>query len=267
MNQNSKIGIIGCGWLGFALAKKLISENYQVKGSTTSIEKIEKFNKHNIEPCLLQINEDEIIGEISTFLKNLNILIISIPPKSRKNSSSSYLNKIRRLNEEIQKSSIKKIIFISSTSVYGSTQGEVDSNIIANPNTANGALILESEKFFNNKYSTVIRFGGLIGNDRNPVFFLIKKLEIKNSLAPINLIHLDDCIGIISSIINKNMWGKVFSAVAPYHPSKKEYYTKKSIEFGLGKLNFSELKTKINKQISDNKIKDDLNYSFIYPKL
>ena len=65
MNQNSKIGIIGCGWLGFALAKKLISENYQVKGSTTSIEKIEKFNKHNIEPCLLQINEDDIIGEIS----------------------------------------------------------------------------------------------------------------------------------------------------------------------------------------------------------
>ena len=140
MNQNSKIGILGCGWLGFALAKKLISENYQIKGSTTSTEKIERFNKHNIEHCLLQINEDEIIGEISTFLKDLNILIISIPPKSRKNSSSSYLNKIRCLNEEIQKSSIKKIIFISSTSVYGSNQGKVNSNITANPNTANGAL-------------------------------------------------------------------------------------------------------------------------------
>jgi len=63
------------------------------------------------------------------------------------------------------------------------------------------------------------------------------------------------------------MWGKVFSAVAPYHPSKEKYYTKKSIELDLGELNFSEVKTKINKEISDNKIKDDLNYSFIYPKL
>ena len=70
----------------------------------------------------------------------------------------------------------------------------------------------------------------------------------------------------LTLIITNNIWGKVYSAVAPYHPSKKEYYTKKSIEFGLGKLNFSETST-INKQISDNKIKDDLNYSFIYPKL
>jgi len=267
MNQNNKVGIIGCGWLGLPLAKELITKNYQVKGTSTSLKKIEDLKKNNIEPYLIQINEGEIIGPLSSFLKDLNILIISIPPKLRKNSSSSYLNRIKCLNSEIQKSSIKKIIFISSTSVYGSNQGKIESNTLAKPSTENGKIILESEKFFKNDHSTIIRFGGLIGNDRNPVFILIKKLEIKNSLAPINLIHLDDCIGIISAIITNNIWGKVYSAVAPYHPSKKEYYTKKSIEFGLGKLNFSEVKTKINKEISDYKIKDDLNYSFIYPKL
>ena len=35
-----KIAIIGCGWLGLPLAKKLIKENFIVKGSTTSKEKI-----------------------------------------------------------------------------------------------------------------------------------------------------------------------------------------------------------------------------------
>lgn len=267
MSQNSKIGIIGCGWLGFPLAKELISKNYQVKGTTTSLEKIEELKKINIEPYLIQINEDEVIGPLSSFLKDLNILIISIPPKLRENSSSSYLNKIKCLNSEIQKTSIKNIIFISSTSVYGSNQGKIESNTVAKPITENGKIILESEKFFKNDHSTIIRFGGLIGNDRNPVFFLIKKLEIKNSLAPINLIHLDDCIGIVSGIITNNMWGEIYSAVAPYHPCKKEYYSNKSIELGLGELHFSNVKTIINKEISDNKIKEELNYTFIHPKL
>ena len=40
MSQN-KIGIIGCGWLGLPLAKEFISNNYKVKGSTTTKEKLE----------------------------------------------------------------------------------------------------------------------------------------------------------------------------------------------------------------------------------
>ena len=49
MSQN-KIGIIGCGWLGLPLAKMFVSNNYKVKGSTTSKEKIEILKKEGIEP-------------------------------------------------------------------------------------------------------------------------------------------------------------------------------------------------------------------------
>jgi len=41
----NKIGIIGCGWLGLALAKKFVEKGYSVHGSTTTKSKIEVLNK------------------------------------------------------------------------------------------------------------------------------------------------------------------------------------------------------------------------------
>ena len=46
MSQN-KIGIIGCGWLGLPLAKEFISNNYKVKGSTTTKEKLKISEKQD----------------------------------------------------------------------------------------------------------------------------------------------------------------------------------------------------------------------------
>ena len=52
MSQN-KIGIIGCGWLGLPLAKEFISNNYKVKGSTTTKEKLEILKTEGIEAYLI----------------------------------------------------------------------------------------------------------------------------------------------------------------------------------------------------------------------
>ena len=122
------------------------------------------------------------------------------------------------------------------------------------------------EKLFQEKNNTIVRFGGLIGNKRNPLKYLQKKEEILNPEAPINYIHLKDCIGIINSIIEKNMWGKTFVGVSPYHPSKKEYYDRLCNEKNLNKLNFSRKETIVNKEINDENILKLLNYKFINPK-
>jgi hypothetical protein len=45
--------------------------------------------------------------------------------------------------------------------------------------------------------TTVLRFGGLIGEDRNPFKFIAGRENMDNPDAPINLIHQADCIGII----------------------------------------------------------------------
>ena len=172
MSQN-KIGIIGCGWLGLPLAKEFISNNYKVKGSTTTKEKLKILKNEGIEAYLIEIAENSISDSIDSFLYELDILIVNIPPKIRKEVNTSYSEKIKRLIKQSNK--VKNILFISSTSVYGSMQGKIDSNTIALPDSENGKEILKTENLVKNKNNTILRFGGLIGEGRNPLKYLIQK--------------------------------------------------------------------------------------------
>ena len=76
----------------------------------------------------------------------------------------------------------------------------------AAPNLENGRQLLEVEHLLQNNTNfktTVIRFGGLIGEDRQPVRSLSGNKMLQNPTAPINLIHQQDCIGIIETIIDQ----------------------------------------------------------------
>lgn len=281
-----QVSILGCGWLGLPLAKSLIEKGFLVNGSTTSVEKIPILESLGIQPSIItlsavegQNNENEIIP----FLQNSEVLIINIPPKLRRDSVASlgmtFVEKIENLIPFIEKSSVKKVIFVSSTSVYGeipleNVQGEKNSiteEILPNPDTESSKQLLEVEKMLQSNThfkTTIVRFGGLIGNDRHPIYFLAGRKNIENPDAPINLIHLEDCIGIIHEILryaqNDNL---VLNAVAPFHPSRKEYYTQKAIELQLPLPEFEEKNKVAGKIISSEKVETVLNYKFQKPSL
>ena len=267
MIQKDKIGIIGCGWLGLPLAKLFLKNDFLVKGSTTSKEKIKNLKSHNIEPHLIEIKDTEIFGDVQSFLKDLDVLIINIPPKMKSTPNNKYLDKIKLLDNEIKAHTINKIIFISSTSVYGSNQKIIDSNTEPIPNSAIAVEILKSEKIIAKENTcTIIRFGGLIGANRHPVYSLLKKDKVFNPDAPINLIHLEDCLQIIYSIIEKKAWGKTYLGVSPYHPKKREYYNNKCKSLGLKNINFVNINS-VKKEIDDTKIQTELKHIFIHPEL
>jgi nucleoside-diphosphate-sugar epimerase len=272
-----KISILGCGWLGLPLAKSLLKKGFSVKGSTTSTEKIAVLEAAGIEPFLLEVSETEIIGAITMFLESSEILIIDIPPKLRGNSAENFVAKIQNLLPFIEKSSVEKVIFISSTSVYAddiSTALTVTELTKPQPETESGKQLLETELLLqNNKnfQTTVIRFGGLIGEDRHPIRFLAGRKNIENPDAPINLIHQVDCIGIIEIIIKKGLRQaqsdrelktETFNAVAPFHPTRKDYYTQKAIALNLALPEFEQSKPSVGKIISSEKVESVLEYKF-----
>ena len=179
-----KISILGCGWLGFPLAQKLIETGYEVKGSTTSENKIDILQSNKIEPFLIELTEDKITGTISEFLNESKILIIDIPPGLRKITEytieKTFVNKIKTLLPFIENSTIEKVIFISSTSVYSESDliPTVTEKSILYPDTESGKQLAEVENLFRNNrnfQTTIIRFGGLIGEDRN----IVKMLTIQ----------------------------------------------------------------------------------------
>lgn len=272
------IAILGCGWLGLPLAKLLLSKGYELKGSTTSESKLDVLKNAGILTFQIQLEAQQINGTIEDFLKETNVLIIDIPPGLRREISSSlettFVNKIRTLIPFIEKSGIKKVIFVSSTSVYadGFPIVEITEETIPNPDTESGKqlaiveVLLQSNLNFK---TTVIRFGGLLGDDRHPAKFLAGKTNVENPDAPVNLIQREDCIGIIGSILKhsetseqQGNWGETFNAVAPQHPTRKAYYQNKAQILNLPLPTFAEHSESKGKMISSKKVEIILGYSF-----
>jgi nucleoside-diphosphate-sugar epimerase len=277
----TKISILGCGWLGLPLAKTLITKGFSVNGSTTSVEKLSVLENSGISPFLINVtlsaveealDSKSVSGKIESFLNESSILIIDIPPKLRTGNSDlstalemTFINKIAFLIPFIEKSTIKKVLFVSSTAVYGDVINAVTEETEPKPNTESGKQLHESEALLQkntNFKTTVLRFGGLIGEDRHPIKFLAGRENLENPEAPINLIHQEDCIGIILRIIEKDCWNETFNAVAPFHPSREEYYTQKALSLNLALPKFNHTMPSIGKTILSSKIETILNYTF-----
>ncbi|MDD5150955.1 MAG: SDR family NAD(P)-dependent oxidoreductase, partial [Flavobacterium sp.] len=222
----TQISILGCGWLGLPLAKALLQNVFSVNGSTTSNEKLSILENSGIQPYLIALESQSISGNIEGFLENSKILIVDIPPKLRGNSNDDFVGKINTLIPFIEKSSIENVFFISSTSVYGDDNSIVNEETEPHPETESGKQLLLAEQLLqsnSNFKTTILRFGGLIGEDRHPIKFLAGRENLENPKAPINLIHQKDCIGIILEILrqtqnDKSVWNESFNAVAPFHP-------------------------------------------------
>lgn len=277
--EREKITILGCGWLGLPLAKSLLSKGYEVKGSTTSESKLDVLKNAGISPFQIQLEEHQIIGNIEEFLKETHVLVIDIPPGLRRETSTSnemtFVNKVKTLIPIIEKSGVQKVVFVSSTSVYGdsknfSTALEVTEETTPNPDTESGKQLVISETLLQSNThfkTTVIRFGGLLGDDRHPVKFLAGKTNVENPDAPVNMIQREDCIGIIEKSIDFARddnweWNQTFNAVAPQHPTRKAYYHKKAEIFNLPLPTFAENLESKGKIISSKKVETILGYSF-----
>lgn len=266
----TQISILGCGWLGLPLAKALLENGFSVKGSTTSNEKISILKNSGIQPHLITLSENETIGSLNDFLETSKILIIDVPPKLRGSSTENFVSKIKNVIPFIEKSSVENVLFISSTSVYGEDNLVVTEETELNPDTESGKQLVQAEQLLQsnpNFRTTILRFGGLIGEDRHPINFLAGKTNLDNPNAPINLIHQDDCVGIIQKIIELNSWNETFNAVTPFHPSRKEYYTQKAVDLNLELPEFNVENSSFGKTISSSKIETILEYVFVKPNL
>lgn len=265
-----QISILGCGWLGLPLAKSLIAKGFSVKGSTTTLAKVSVLENAKITPFVITLTQNgpEVSGKetMDLFLKNAKILIIDIPPKLRGDSSENFMAKIQNLIPFIENAGVQNVLFVSSTSVYSDDNATITTEeSVPNPETESGKQLLAVEQLLKqnpNFQTTVVRFGGLIGEDRYPIRFLAGRQHLENPEAPVNLIHQYDCIGILEAIMDKNAWGETFNAVAPYHPSRKDYYTQKATELNLPLPEFDESNRSLGKTITSTKIGKILKYQF-----
>ena len=243
---------MGCGWLGLPLGKSLIKKGFKVKGTTTSPEKLPQLSATGIDSFLIQLNENDIKGDFESFCKGVEVLIVNIPPRLRKPPFEDYVKKTEQLIKGISKTGIGKVVFISSTSVYGNVDGEITEDTLPKPFTESAKQLFKAEKLMMQVKgidTTVVRFGGLIGVNRHPIHHLTGRKDLHNGDETINLIHLGDCINLIENIVEQNFWNKLINGVYPYHPTKRDYYTDEAKKRNLSIPEYAKKNQKESKKI------------------
>jgi len=171
------------------------------------------------------------------------------------------------LIKEIEKSAVNEVVFVSSTSVYMDNNETISESNSVELMQCSMRTIEEMFRNCGKFRTTIVRFGGLIGYNRHPGKFFSNGRIVKNPDANVNLIHRDDCIGIITKIIESDIWGEVFNCCADTHPTKREFYTQVAHSIGERSPNFASSGETSFKIISNQKVKKLLKYKFLHPDL
>lgn len=255
-----RIAILGCGWLGLPLGAALVKTGFSVNGSTTSQHKIKTIQSLGMSPFLIElgINNDH---EKAFF--DVDILVLTIPP-SNTSEPKDYFLQLEHVLNQIGQSTIKHVIFISSTSVYPSLNREVlENDASEEAKTRSGISLVQAEKMFYSVNNTIVRFAGLVGGERHPGRWFAGKHHLKGGNIPVNMIHQDDCIGIIQTIISNNHWGEVFNGCSSEHPKKSTYYPELATKLGLQAPQFMDEDKSEWKIVSNEYLLKKTKYQFM----
>jgi nucleoside-diphosphate-sugar epimerase len=269
MSSKADVSILGCGWLGLPLAEALVNSGKSVNGSTTSPAKLEMLAQKGINPYLIDLQPELVDEAILAEFLEADCLVLNIPPRLRSDNGSAYLQQLNLLLKALLDAPVKKVLFVSSTSVYNDLNRVVtEEDTALTMETDPGYTLLQAENLFREReewLTTIVRFAGLVGEDRSPGRFMAGKTGVANGDAPVNLIHRDDCIVILNRIIEQEKWGEVYNACSDEHPMRKEFYPAAALALGLEPPTFQEMDKTYFKLIGNHKLKDDLPYVFHYP--
>ena len=260
------VSIIGCGWLGLPLAHHLISQGYHLKGSTTQLDKKSELISLGIDADILELDTLPF-SDVPTSLLNADLLIITIPFKRTLKDPTFYTQQIQHLKHAALEAGVQQFILCSSTSIYPLSNAIINEDSPISELNRPQALYCAENCLLEDPQSTatVLRFGGLFGPNREPHRFFSKKPTVTGGNTPVNLIHLNDCIGLIQTVIEHNVPNDVFNAVSPDHPSRREFYKTQSQLSGVPAPTFVEPSDGDYKLISSEKARRVLGYEFSEP--
>jgi nucleoside-diphosphate-sugar epimerase len=263
-----KVSIIGLGWLGEATGMLLQTQGYQVLGSSTRSEKVGLLREKGLDAVHFALDPDPKGIDYQRLFES-EILVVTLPPRSRQGDGEAYLQQLASLRDLVANSAVKQVIFISSTGIYPNENKAVPyTEEEVSESTAGNAILYRAEVLMgtSSRYDlTVLRMGGLMGEDRIPGTYFSGREQVVGHTR-VNFIHQTDAARMIAWVINQGLWNQTFNGVAPEHPFRREVYANNSSTLGiLPPVSYQDAADeKVGRWISSEKIRDT-GFTFDFP--
>jgi nucleoside-diphosphate-sugar epimerase len=192
-----------------------------------------------------------------------------------------YLQGTKNLIEWLAPLPPKKLVYASSTSVYGQNDGSlVKESSVTEPAAETAQVLVETENVLlaaarSEKFPAVIlRVAGIYGPDRGHWFrqYLRNEARLEGKGERImNMIHRDDVVGCLLAALKDGRPGEVYNAVDDEPVSQLNFF--EWLAGTLGKTlpppapEDTEARKRgvTNKRVSNRKLKMELGYQFKFP--
>ncbi|MEA1065381.1 SDR family oxidoreductase [Erwinia sp. HR93] len=264
-----KVAIVGLGWLGMPLALSLLGRGWTVIGSKTTQDGVEAARMCGIESYPLQLTPVlECDSEDLDTLLNVDALVITLPARRSGGEGDFYLRAVQEIVDSALAHGVPRIIFTSSTSVYGDAEGVVNEHSPLNPVTESARTLRELELWLHGLPGTsvdILRLAGLVGPHRHPGRFFAGK-RAPNGNHSVNLVHLDDVVNAIVLLLQAPHGGHLYNICAPVHPSRAQFYPLQTHKLGLEPPAFTDDRSgRVGKKVDGSLICNELGFEYRYP--
>jgi nucleoside-diphosphate-sugar epimerase len=196
------------------------------------------------------------------------ICVLNIPFRRNLKDPDYYKQQIDSVIMSLETSPVEFVIFAGSTSVYPASMRSAKENTAITPDNPRAETLMNVERALlanQNFQTTVLRFSGLYGGSRRIGQLLAGREGLAEGDSPVNLVHLDDCVAIMTQVIQRDIRGEIINVTSDGHPTRREIYTRAAIHYGLKPPRFTEQPATRFKIVSNTKLKSILDYTFLHP--
>ncbi len=272
-----KIAIIGCGYVGSAIARLWQRQGHQVTVTTTTPEKISKLE--TIADCVVLAKGNDL-ETLQKLVSDREMVLLSVGAKSRTidNYRQSYLETAKNLVKAIETtSSVKQLIYTGSYAVLGDKNGAwTDETAPVNPANEHGEILCQTELELLSISETeckvcILRLAGIYGEGRE----LIKIFgRIAGTTRPgsgddyTNWIHLDDIVGAIEFARQRELSG-IYNLASDEILTTREFLDRLFTIHNLQPVIWDADRTSVrpyNTKLSNQKLKN-AGFRLAYPQL
>ncbi len=282
------IAILGCGYVGSALAEYWQEQGHFVTGTTTSSKR--EFLLAEAASKVVVMNGNDFIA-VHSLIEGQNTVVVSVAPIGAQEANAAtyettYLDTAKNLVLALsQKPQVKQVIYLSSCSVYGDRQGEwVNETTPLDPPEYKSQIMCEAEQIIlqaatDRQKVCVFRLGGIYGPDRELIRMfggLAGMTMAGKGDRFVNWIHRDDIIGAIehssgyaNEFARSNGLDGIYNLVDDSRMTIKEQIEHVCDRYNLPPANWDTSKLSLQRkslQVSNQKLKA-AGYDLIHPQL
>lgn len=277
-----KLGIVGCGYVGTAVASVWRERGAKVCGTTRTARRADELAKIGVDNCQVTLPfaplGDDPRAELTRHLAACDAVIFCPGPGRDADYDAVFDQGAANVMACLDRDTCRALIFLSSTRVYGQDDGETvtEDDDTGLSDDKGWAIVRAEQRILGGKVpGIVLRLGGIHGPGRRLADRIraASGKEIRNPHALVNLVHRDDIVDAIGLALQHGHGG-VYNVVDDFVETRGELYGRMLEDMALAPyVGYIEDCTEAGrkkitgKHVSNRKIKDTLGWEPRHPRV